>query len=159
MRRLREKEKAEIANDYNAGVGIREMKRCYHRDRLTIMRVVDEFGITRRPSCYDLSGVRKRFFGQDNPKWKGGIRIKSGRRYILKREHPQADKKGYVPQSRLVMEKKLGRFLLPGEIVHHINGDILDDRPENLELFPSNGSHTGFHNRLRAYSPRHRAGV
>jgi len=53
--------------------------------------------------------------------------------------HPRSRRNnGRVLEHIVVMEEKLGRPLLPGENVHHINGVRDDNRPENLELWDTN---------------------
>jgi len=79
-----------------------------------------------------LSELRKR---DKNNQWKGGRFIRHGYVFILNPEHPFATKSGYIREHRLVMEKKIGRFLQPNEVVHHINGNRQDNRVENLQLF------------------------
>ncbi len=54
---------------------------------------------------------------------------------VLVRDHPRAGSNGYVFEHVLVMEELLGRHLVPGETVHHLNGIRDDNRPENLELW------------------------
>lgn len=86
-----------------------------------------------------LTGGRK---GASNSRWKGG-RWKNDQGYmlVLCRDHPRADRHGYVREHRLVMEKHLRRFLTSDEVVHHVNHQRDDNRLENLKLYPSNGEH------------------
>lgn len=89
------------------------------------------------------SGLR----GKDCPNWKGG-RTKTYHGYISisLRGHPYAHKQsGRVLEHRLVMEQYLGRYLLPTEIIHHINGIRDDNRIENLRLIQTEKKHRGLH--------------
>ncbi len=78
---------------------------------------------------------------------------KSGYILIRTANHPHNDRFGYVREHRLVMEKHLGRYLKPEEVVHHKGikfpigsiENIQDDRPENLQLFVNNSKHIKFH--------------
>jgi len=74
--------------------------------------------------------------GAANPNWHGGRRRGGeggGYWLVYAPEHPAAVA-GAVLEHRLVMEGDLGRYLERTEVVHHRNGDTLDNRLENLEL-------------------------
>lgn len=81
--------------------------------------------------------------------WKGGRSNRGGYVIVLKPGHPGGDAQGYVYEQRLVMEKHLGRLLGLREVVHHINGNRVDNRIENLMLFPSFVEHLAYHREQR----------
>lgn len=49
-------------------------------------------------------------------------------------KHPNAHRDGYLMLHTVLMEQKIGRYLKPNEVVHHINHDRKDNRLENLML-------------------------
>jgi len=64
------------------------------------------------------------------------------------------DKKGYkrfsnsgTPVHRYVAERKLGRKLFSGEVVHHKNRNKTDNRRSNLWVFKSQKDHDSAHRR------------
>lgn len=107
---------------------------------------------TALPCCRDCGkalnpGVRKR--SKVRP-----VRCWSCHLASLPGKTPNAD--GYIViriggkqilEHRYVMEQVIGRPLAPGEVVHHKNEIVDDNRPENLELCESAGQHVADHHR------------
>jgi hypothetical protein len=78
--------------------------------------------------------------GTNNPRWKKGTYWRNGYRYILTEE-------GYRGEHCIVAEHMIGRRLEKDEVVHHINGDRADNRPENLRVM-TRALHRSLHRRL-----------
>ena len=77
-----------------------------------------------------------------NPNWKGGRTVASNGYVLVKAPNcPETHANGYVYEHRLVAQERLGRTLLPGEQVHHLNHIKTDNRPENLVVVPSRLAH------------------
>jgi len=84
--------------------------------------------------------------GKKHWNWKGGkIETSEGYIKVLVKNHPRADKGGYVLEHVLVMENKLKRHIERSERVHHRNGTKNDNREENLKLFNNEKSHQLYH--------------
>lgn len=55
----------------------------------------------------------------------------------------------YRKEHMLVMEKHIGRPLKPNEIIHHIDGNKLNNNIENLLLLSSSKEHRDIHAKLQ----------
>lgn len=86
---------------------------------------------------------------------KDGKRIMQGYLYLFMPDHPYVMKSGYIKNANLVMEKKIGRHIKSPEVIHHINGDKLDDRIENLYLCKDRAEHLNIHRKSFHKKPHH----
>lgn len=97
---------------------------------------------TEHPTCsFKCKFQRQRqTFGAASPAWKGGTGTINGMGYLVVRRHGKT-----ILVHRLVMEEHLCRPLQKGEVVHHINGDKLDNTIENLMLCRTQAAHVRDH--------------
>jgi len=89
----------------------------------------------------------RRQTGANNPNWHGG-RVIASNGYVLIRVgtgHHLSDVRGYAYEHRLVAEEKIGRQLLPNELVHHKDENKQNNSPDNLEVVTGNAEHFVHH--------------
>lgn len=74
-----------------------------------------------------------------------GIKMEREYMVVYMPKHRDANDRGYVKLHRLIAEYFLNRPLTSSDVVHHLNGDKLDNRPDNLQVM-TNSEHTTYHN-------------
>lgn len=132
----------------------------------SVKRQLDKLGIGTRSRSEALRGRKvsekvretarmlgKSQVGEKHHAWKGKI-IRQGYWAIRLPFHPDANN-GYVFEHRLIAAEKLGRQIKKSEVAHHLNGNKLDNRPENLEVFSTTGEHTKHHSKERIVQGTH----
>lgn len=122
---------------------IREM----YESGMTQSEIASEIGVTQkvvwrfmlRHGIKARNPVKRNQLRENNSYWKGGKRIENGYLFLYMPDHHKAKSNGYVRYHDIVAEKMIGRELRwygpadpRSEIVHHINGNKLDNQPENL---------------------------
>jgi hypothetical protein len=87
--------------------------------------------------------------GNKHPRWKEKHKDKNGSIYVHAKNHPYCNKDNMIFEHRLIMEKYIGRYLQPEEVVHHENENTSDNRISNLKLFKNNREHKKYHEKNR----------
>ena len=152
------------SNETKKGMSNKKFKkyltRLYFKEKYSINKISEILGITQSATrryvkqydipLYNQKTSAKLFCSKEkNPSWNGGKHLKNnGYIEIYSPNHPYSDKRGYVYEHRLVVEKHIGRYLLPEEIVHHKDLNKTNNDISNLQIV-TNSEHRKIHALLK----------
>jgi hypothetical protein len=143
-------EVSKLREYFDVGIPDADIAKKFGRSTTSVKVKRKMLGITGDPHARRISvsgrlRMSTKPTGSDSPSWKGGRRTNhNGYVEIFLPDHPRARGNGYVFEHILVAEQKLGRPLLPSEVVHHIDREKPNNDPKNIEVH-TRGNHTRIH--------------
>ncbi len=142
---------AELRRLYEQGLSTRLVAQEVGRNQSYVVYRLRKMGILRsRSEAYKADFVRR----GHGTRWRGG-RYQTGRKRESKYWAVHEPGGPYRLEHVIIAESALGRKLRKGEVVHHVNGDTLDNRSGNL-LICSNSYHMWLHGRMsQLYQAEH----
>ena len=86
---------------------------------------------------------------EKHPRWKGGRCTTHHKGYIWIKnyEHPLSGSQGMIMEHRLIACDIWGIEAVRDGIIHHIDGDKKNNKPENLKLFSKQSEHLKHHHK------------
>ena len=119
---------------------INELRRLYVDEKMSGSKIAKLLGLQQEAvnSALRRFNIPRRDMAESHSKelhyrWNGGRFLSTSGYYrIYKPEHHKADKRGYVYEHIVIWEEANGRQLRDDEVVHHLNGIKIDNRPLNL---------------------------
>jgi len=115
----------------------------YHGDGLSLSEMADEAGLGSEVT------ILRQMQRHNIPRRDLGEHLKKEGSVTVQKQYPRMSiggEKSY-PLHRLVAVGEFGLDRVGDSVVHHKNGVIWDNRPENLEVLDSQSEHATIHNR------------
>jgi hypothetical protein len=139
-----------IASLYESGLSCPDIAGRYGVNPSSVQSALERGGVTLRPPWVDAAKKNTGRRGPMNKNFTGERKIYHGYAWLYFPNHPARNKAGYILEHRAIVEESLQRLLEEHEHVHHINGDRLDNRRENLQVL-SSSEHARLHNAPAEY--------
>ena len=133
--KITKEQDVDIAKKYIGGSTAQKIADEYHVYKQSILNSLKRSGVERRKDW-------KRASGKKNGHWNGGIRMIGGYRYVFRPGHRLSRGDGWVSEHRLIMENEIIELC---QVVHHIDGNKLNNSRENLFVYSNNGVHRKLH--------------
>ena len=90
--------------------------------------------------------------GSENHSWNGGKHVANGYMMVLKPRHHRADRYGYIQEHILIAEEVLGKPLPPRSVIHHADGNSLNNNKNNIVICTDQAYHLFLHQRTSAFN-------